>query len=57
MDGNCKPVLLVFRLTSSREPFVRMNEKDSNVDIMVSELKLHGKYKPVEVIIPRVNQK
>jgi len=34
-----------------------MNEKDSNVDIMVSELKLHGKYNPVEVIIPRVIQK
>ena len=57
MDGNWKPVLLVFRSTSSRAPFFRMNEKDSNVDIMVSELKLHGTYKPVEVIIPMVVQK
>ena len=57
MDGNWKPVLLVFRSTSSRAPFFRMNEKDSNVDIMVSELKLHGTYKPVEVIIPKVIQR
>ena len=57
MDGNCKPVLLVFRQTSSRGPFVCMNEKDFNVGIMVSELKLHDKYKPVDVIIPRVIQK